>query len=59
MPAATSARSNRWNARCGLRRLDHRAQAVSGHDPRTIDFFEAEGDFRIKVNPLAHWGRED
>jgi phosphoadenosine phosphosulfate reductase len=25
----------------------------------TIDFFEAEGDLRIKVNPLAHWGRED
>lgn len=25
----------------------------------TVDFFEAEGDTRIKVNPLAHWGRED
>jgi phosphoadenosine phosphosulfate reductase len=25
----------------------------------TVDFFEAEGDLRIKVNPLAHWGRED
>ena len=24
-----------------------------------VDFFEAEGDLRIKVNPLAHWGRED
>jgi phosphoadenosine phosphosulfate reductase len=24
-----------------------------------VDFFEAEGDSRIKVNPLAHWGRED
>ncbi|MCB5409254.1 phosphoadenylyl-sulfate reductase [Pseudogemmobacter faecipullorum] len=25
----------------------------------TLDFFENEGDRRIKVNPLAHWGRED
>ena len=24
-----------------------------------VQFFEAEGDIRIKVNPLAHWGRED
>jgi phosphoadenosine phosphosulfate reductase len=24
-----------------------------------VEFFEAEGDHRIKVNPLAHWGRED
>ena len=29
----------------------------SGRD--AIDFFENEGDRRIKVNPLAHWGRED
>ena len=28
-------------------------------DRGTLDFFENEGDFRIKVNPLAHWGRED
>ncbi|MCF8511831.1 MAG: phosphoadenylyl-sulfate reductase [Rhodobacteraceae bacterium] len=28
-------------------------------DRGTIEFFENEGDFRIKVNPLAHWGRED
>lgn len=28
-------------------------------DRGTIDFFENEGDHRIKVNPLAHWGRED
>lgn len=25
----------------------------------SVDFFEAEGERRIKVNPLAHWGRED
>jgi len=24
-----------------------------------VEFFEAEGDLRIKVNPLAHWGKED
>ena len=24
-----------------------------------IDFFEPEGDIRIKVNPLAHWTRDD
>ena len=24
-----------------------------------VEFFEAEGETRIKVNPLAHWGRED
>jgi phosphoadenosine phosphosulfate reductase len=25
----------------------------------TVEFFEAEGDLRIKVNPLAHWDRQD
>ena len=24
-----------------------------------VQFFESENDLRIKVNPLAHWGRED
>jgi phosphoadenosine phosphosulfate reductase len=24
-----------------------------------LDFFENEGDLRLKVNPLAHWGRDD
>ncbi|WP_316014971.1 phosphoadenylyl-sulfate reductase [Roseobacter sp. HKCCA0434] len=24
-----------------------------------LDFFEAEGDMRIKINPLAHWGPDD
>ena len=24
-----------------------------------VEFFEAEGDVRIKINPLAHWGRDD
>ncbi len=26
---------------------------------QSVDFFEAESDTRIKVNPLAHWGPED
>jgi phosphoadenosine phosphosulfate reductase len=30
-----------------------------GGKREAVDFFEAEGDLRIKVNPLAHWGRED
>lgn len=25
----------------------------------TLEFFEAEGDIRIKINPLAHWTPED
>lgn len=33
-----------------------RFQASTRQD---VEFFEAEGDLRIKVNPLAHWGRED
>ncbi len=24
-----------------------------------LEFFEAEDDLRIKINPLAHWGRAD
>ena len=30
-----------------------------GTSREAVEFFEAEGDSRIKVNPLAHWGRED
>ncbi len=30
-----------------------------GGGRQAVDFFEAEGEVRIKVNPLAHWGRED
>ena len=30
-----------------------------GSSREQVEFFEAEGDLRIKVNPLAHWGRED
>lgn len=30
-----------------------------GSTRQTVEFFEAEAEARIKVNPLAHWGRED
>ncbi|QYK43011.1 MAG: phosphoadenylyl-sulfate reductase [Paracoccaceae bacterium] len=30
-----------------------------GAGRETVQFFEAEGDTRIKVNPLAHWDRAD
>jgi phosphoadenosine phosphosulfate reductase len=30
-----------------------------GTSRTAVEFFEAENDIRIKVNPLAHWGRED
>jgi phosphoadenosine phosphosulfate reductase len=30
-----------------------------GNGRQAVEFFEAEGDLRIKVNPLAHWGRGD
>lgn len=57
---------------CNVRKVEPLERALQGFDGwitgrkrfqnadrGTIDFFEAEGDFRIKVNPLAHWGRED
>ena len=30
-----------------------------GSTRAAVEFFESENDTRIKVNPLAHWGRED
>jgi len=60
------------DACCNVRKVEPLERALSGFDGwisgrkrfqnadrGTIDFFENEGDFRIKVNPLAHWGRED
>ena len=60
------------DACCALRKVEPLERALSGFDgwitgrkryqgsTRTaVEFFEAEGDIRIKVNPLAHWGRED
>ena len=60
------------DACCGVRKVEPLERALQGFDGwitgrkrfqnadrGTIEFFENEGDFRIKVNPLAHWGRED
>lgn len=60
------------DACCALRKVEPLERALSGFDGwitgrkryqgstrNTVEFFEAEGDIRIKVNPLAHWGRED
>lgn len=60
------------DACCGVRKVQPLERALAtfdgwitgrkrfqNSDRGTIDFFENEGDFRIKVNPLAHWGRED
>jgi phosphoadenosine phosphosulfate reductase len=60
------------DACCAIRKVEPLERALAGFDGwitgrkryqsstrGTVDFFEAEGDLRIKVNPLAHWGRED
>lgn len=60
------------DACCNLRKVEPLEHALKGFDGwitgrkrfqnadrGVLDFFENEGDFRIKVNPLAHWGRED
>lgn len=60
------------DACCALRKVEPLERALAGFDGwitgrkrfqagsrADVDFFENEGDFRIKVNPLAHWGRED
>jgi phosphoadenosine phosphosulfate reductase len=60
------------DACCRLRKIEPLEDALDGFDAwitgrkrfqggnRTaLDFFEDEGGKRIKVNPLAHWARED
>lgn len=60
------------DACCALRKVAPLEHALAGFDGwitgrkryqgstrQEVNFFEAEGDLRIKVNPLAHWGRED
>lgn len=60
------------DACCALRKTEPLERALAGYDGwitgrkryqgstrSTVDFFEAEGDLRIKINPLAHWGKED
>ena len=60
------------DACCGVRKVEPLERALAGFDGwitgrkrfqnadrEALQFFENEGDHRIKVNPLAHWGRED
>jgi phosphoadenosine phosphosulfate reductase len=60
------------DACCALRKTEPLERALSGYEAwitgrkryqgstrASVDFFEAEGDLRIKVNPLAHWGKDD
>ncbi|RWR13119.1 phosphoadenylyl-sulfate reductase [Sinirhodobacter populi] len=60
------------DACCALRKTVPLEQALSGFDAwitgrkryqaatrATLDFFEVETPTRMKINPLAHWGRED
>jgi phosphoadenosine phosphosulfate reductase len=60
------------DACCNVRKVEPLERALQGFDGwitgrkrfqgatrQAVEFFEAEGDTRIKVNPLAHWGRED
>jgi phosphoadenosine phosphosulfate reductase len=60
------------DACCALRKTEPLQRALLGFDAwitgrkryqggarAALDFFEAEGDLRIKVNPLAHWTAQD
>ncbi|MEM0946806.1 MAG: phosphoadenylyl-sulfate reductase [Pseudomonadota bacterium] len=60
------------DACCSLRKVEPLEDALEPFDAwitgrkrfqggrrQTMEFFEAEGDLRIKVNPLAHWTPED
>jgi phosphoadenosine phosphosulfate reductase len=60
------------DACCDLRKARPLQQALSGYDGwitgrkrfqgstrAALEFFEADGPTRIKVNPLAHWAPED
>jgi phosphoadenosine phosphosulfate reductase len=60
------------DACCALRKTEPLERALAGFDAwitgrkryqgssrANVEFFEAEGDLRIKVNPLAHWGKDD
>lgn len=62
----------RPDACCALRKVEPLARALSGFDGwisgrkrfhggrrQDLEFFEAGEDGRIKINPLAHWSRED
>ena len=60
------------DACCALRKTEPLERALLGFDAwitgrkryqgetrQTIDFFEVETEKRMKINPLAHWGREN
>lgn len=60
------------DACCNLRKTEPLAHALAPFDAwitgrkrfqsgsrAALAFFEAEGEARIKINPLAHWARED
>ncbi len=60
------------DACCALRKTAPLRRALAGYDGwitgrkrfqsgarAALEFFEADGDGRIKINPLAHWARED
>jgi phosphoadenosine phosphosulfate reductase len=60
------------DACCALRKTEPLERALLGFDAwitgrkrfqagsrATLEFFEPEGELRLKINPLAHWGRED
>ena len=60
------------DACCGLRKTEVLETALEGFDAwitgrkrfqsgtrAAVEFFEAEGEDRLKINPLAHWGPED
>jgi phosphoadenosine phosphosulfate reductase len=60
------------DACCALRKIEPLERALFGFNGwitgrkryqggkrEAVEFFEAEGDLRIKVNPLAHWGPAD
>ncbi len=60
------------DACCNLRKTEPLEKALAGYDAwitgrkryqggqrTSLEFFEAEGDSRIKINPLAHWAPEN
>lgn len=60
------------DACCALRKTDVLEAALSGFDAwitgrkrfqgqtrAEVEFFEPEGEVRLKINPLAHWARAD
>ena len=60
------------DACCHVRKVEPLERALAGFDGwitgrkrfqgagrAAVEFFEAEGETRIKVNPLAHWDRQD